>query len=153
MWDLEYLWSAWNLTLMHFFPLISSLLTRRSNSVLFPANIGPIISSMRPRCFNWLSFSKCCWSRSRCQFESWSWLIWFLKTEFSRGPLALPESYMLTLSWFILALFTLALFTLALFKLALFTLALFTWALFTWALLNLALFNLAYLSFVHLGFV
>ena len=45
----EYLVSEQYFTFKHFLPDISSLLTRRNSSVLLPANIGPIISSIRPR--------------------------------------------------------------------------------------------------------
>ena len=46
----EYLLSAAYLTERHFLPEISKRLTLLSNSVLLPANMGPIISSILPRC-------------------------------------------------------------------------------------------------------
>lgn len=46
----EYLLSAEYLILRHFFPEISNLFTRLNSSVLLPANIGPITSSILPLC-------------------------------------------------------------------------------------------------------
>ena len=49
MQSVEYRLSAEYLILRHFLPDISSLFTLRSSSVLLPANIGPMTSSILPR--------------------------------------------------------------------------------------------------------
>jgi len=60
--SLIYLLSAEYLMLRHFFPEISNLFTLLSSSVLFPANMGPIISSILPLCGNLLRFWIYRWS-------------------------------------------------------------------------------------------
>ena len=65
MQSLEYLSSALYLMLKHFLPEISNLLTLRNSSVLLPANMGPMISSILPLCGSWLSFFRYLWSMAR----------------------------------------------------------------------------------------
>ena len=62
MHSFEYLLSLEYLMLRHFLPEISSLLTLLNSSVLFPANIGPMMSSILPLCGSLLRDSMYLWS-------------------------------------------------------------------------------------------